>query len=124
MERSGKFAEPCLAVSIKTGGLFLDVLMDFGADNRRKLCGRQNAINCGRREAGVLVVAFEYGPSGASRQPERIGLLVERAKSGSNESLADFPNFGRLFRLHFNHIVRKRSGSVGSRRLPTNKTLS
>ena len=70
--------------------------MDLSADERRKPWCRQNPIESCRREAGVLIASFEDVPSGGSRQPERIGLLVKRAKSRSNESLADFPNLGQL----------------------------
>ena len=82
--------------------------MDFSADDRGKMWRCQNTIEGGRREAGVLVVAFEDGPSGASRKSERLGLLIKRAEPGSDKSLADFPDLGRLSRLHFCCGVRAR----------------
>ena len=75
--------------------------MDFSADDRGKMWRCQNTIEGGRREAGVLVLAFEDGPSGASRKPDGLRLLIKRTKSGSDKSLADFPDLGRLSRLHF-----------------------
>src|SRR5207302_5129526 len=46
-------------------------------------------------------VTFEDGPSGASRKPDGLRLLIKRTKSGSDKSLANFPDLGRLSRLHF-----------------------
>jgi hypothetical protein len=40
--------------------------MDFGADNRGKLWRRQNALEGGGREAGVLVGGVEDRPGGAA----------------------------------------------------------
>ena len=75
--------------------------MDFSADDRGKMWRCQNTVEGARREAGVLVVTFEDGPSGASRKPDGLRLLIKRTKSGSDKSLADFPDLGRLSRLHF-----------------------
>src|SRR5262249_13590578 len=46
------------------------------------------------------MVVSENGPGGDSVEPKGFGLLVEHVNSGPAESLLDFPEFGRLSRLH------------------------
>ena len=58
------------------------------------------AIDDRCREAGGFVVGLEYDPGRASTEPKRLGLLVECAESLEDESVPQFPDLARLFRLH------------------------
>ena len=46
------------------------------------------------------MVSLEYGPGRASTEPKRLGLLVECEESLEDESVPQFPDLARLFRLH------------------------
>ena len=41
-----------------------------------------------------------YRPGSASGNSQRLGLLVECKEAGGFDRLGEFPNFGRLARLH------------------------
>src|SRR5262245_22059259 len=99
-QTSDKSAQLDFAVAIQAGGFLVDIFMDRGLNGRRKLWCRQHAIDDGCRQTGSFVVAFKDSPGGAASEAERLGLLVEGLKAQSDENVAEFPDFGRLSRLH------------------------
>src|SRR5262245_23760286 len=46
------------------------------------------------------MVGLEYGPGRASTEPQRLGLLVERAQSLEDESIPEFADLARLLGFH------------------------
>lgn len=105
--------DPELAVPVKTAALLRDVFNNDHPHLRRQMRGRQHALDDRRRKAGALVVTFEDRPSGAARQSEHLGLLVERDNARRCEGLAELPDLGYLSGLHLRHAAR----NVGARRL-------
>ena len=51
------------------------------------------------------MVCSEDGPRGASTEPKRIGLLVEREESLADESVPELPDLARLLLLHFRNCA-------------------
>jgi hypothetical protein len=47
------------------------------------------------------MLAFEDSPGGASTEPKRVGLPVERKESGNDEDILKFTDLRRLSILYF-----------------------
>jgi hypothetical protein len=47
-----------------------------------------------------IVQVVLHSPSGASSEPKRLRLLVERQESGVDENVPELPDLRRLSRLH------------------------
>jgi hypothetical protein len=98
-ERGGKSAPLHLAVAISACDFVLDILINLGADlPRQPWCG-QHLTDELCRNARAFVMAFEKGPSGASRQPEYLGLLIERVEPSGDQGVANLANLTRLHDL-------------------------
>ena len=95
-----KITKLILAATIEARSFFLDVFENLGPDERWELRRRQHAIDYRRRKAGSFMAGPTYGPSSASGDSQRPGLLVECKEPCGFDRLGEFPNFGRLARLH------------------------
>ena len=51
------------------------------------------------------MVSRSYRPHGASSEPKDLGLLVKRMETRAADSVPEFPNLGRLSRLHFRAVL-------------------
>jgi hypothetical protein len=87
-----KSAALLLVMTVHSGRFLLDVLKDLLTCRRRHLRRRQHAFDDRRREPGGLMFGFQNRPRRASRETERVGLLVEADEPRSNERICNFAN--------------------------------